>query len=156
MTTENRELAPATAPAATAAAPGTSNLKSLAFGAYAASAVLAIYSIIQMLDSMIHHLLPYVAGGALFITLSTIFLSIIASLKKYRTGARKSIAVIDTYAALAAISVLGYFAAACVGVFQPGAPSSELWSNGALAAICWTALFGGGKYVGELFRGDKN
>ena len=154
MTTENAsEIVPVTS--VDKAELRRLNLKSFAFGAYAATAVLAIYSLINMVSTVFTTALPYVAGGVLFITLTSIFLSIVVSLKKYRKGARKSLAVVDTYAALAVISVTGYFAAACVAIFQPGSNVAELWSSGALAAFCWAALFATGKYGGELFHGDS-
>lgn len=149
MTTETRDLVPATEPV-------TNNRKSAAnsllFGAYAASAVLAIYSIVQLLGTVIHTVMPYVAGGALFVTLTAVFLSIIGMLKKHRKGARKTLATFDTYGALAIIFVMGYFAAACVATFQPGANAADLWSNGALSALLWALLFGGGKFVADTFR----
>lgn len=133
------------------------NLNSLLFGAYAATAVLTIYSLIQLIGQVFTSVMPYLAGGVLFVALSAIFLSVVSMLKKMRKGARKTFAVWDTYAAIAALSVLGYFAAACVVTFQPGGHAADLWTSGATAAIAWACLFGGGKYAAELFRdGGKN
>lgn len=156
MTTENTSaLVPASAD--TTAETRKINLKSLAFGAYAATAVLAIYSLVQLVGSIFTTMVPYVAGGILFVTLTTIFLSVITMLKKIRKSARKTFAVWDTYAAIAVLTVLGYFAAACVATFQPGGNAAELWSNGALAAFAWGCLFGSGKFSADLFRdGGKN
>jgi hypothetical protein len=131
------------------------NVKSLFFGAYAAAAVLAIYSLIQLVGSVFSTMVPYVAGGILFVTLTSIFLSVVLMLKKIRKSARKTIAVLDTYASIAVITVLGYFAAACVVTFQPGGNPTELWTNGALAAIVWVCLFGGGKWTAQLLRDDS-
>lgn len=154
--TENRDLVPVNAEIS-AAATRKINLNSFLFGAYAAAAVLAIYSVIQLLGSLFTTVLPYVAGGVLFVSLTAIFLSIIGMLKKFRKGARKTFAVWDTYLSIAVLTVMGYFAAACVATFQPGVNPAELWSNGALAAFAWVCLFGGGKYAAELFRdGGKN
>lgn len=133
------------------------NLKSFLFGAYAATAVLAVYSIIELIGNVFVTAVPYVAGGVLFISLTAIFLSVVSMLKKIRKSARKTIAVWDTYLAIAVITVLGYFAAACVATFQPGGNAAELWTSGATAAILWGLLFGCGKYGAELFRdGAKN
>lgn len=158
MTTENNsERAPVSSASAATETRKFINVNSLLFGAYAAAAVLAVYSLIQLVGEVFTSILPYVAGGALFISLSAIFLSIIGMLKKMRKGARKNIATMDTYMAIAVLTVVGYFAAACVATFQPGAHAAELWTNGAAAAILWACLFGGGKYAAELFRdGGKN
>lgn len=132
------------------------NLNSLFFGAYAATAVLTVYTMIGLVSSVFVTAAPYVAGVALFITLGTVFLSIIGMLRKMRKGARKTFAVVDTYAALAVLTVLGYFIAACVQTFTPGGDPLSYWSNGAVAAISWAALFACGKYGAELFRaGNK-
>lgn len=135
----------------------SSKINSLLFGAYSATAVLTIYTIVSLFGAIVTTATPIVAGGALFVTLTVVFLSVIARLRSMRKGARKSFAVIDTYAALAVLTVLGYFLAACVQTFQPGVNPSELWSAGTVAAIFWACLFAGGKYAGELFRdGGKN
>jgi hypothetical protein len=152
MTTENN-FVPAETPSATETR--KLNLNSLLFGAYVAAAVLAIYSLVQMIGSVFNNVMPYVAGAALFISLGSIFLSIIVMMKKYRNGARKSIAVKDTYVAIAALTVLGYFAAACVATFQPGGNAAELWTNGSLALIAWVCLFGGGSWTAQLLRDDS-
>jgi hypothetical protein len=133
------------------------NLNSLLFGAYAATAVLALYSLVQFVGSIVTTAVPYALGATLFVSLTAIFLSVIGTLKKMRKGARKTAAVYDTYAAIAVISVLGYFAAACVATFQPGGHATDLWTSGATAAIGWGLLFACGKYGAELFRdGGKN
>lgn len=135
-----------------AAEPLKLNFKSFLFGAYAATAVLAVYTIIQLIGNIFVTAAPYVAGAVLFASLTAIFLSIVGTLKKIRKSAKKVNATWDTYAAIAVLTVLGYFAAACVATFQPGANAAELWTAGATSAILWGLLFAGGKYGAELFR----
>lgn len=155
MTTENNSEIVPVAPAMDAAATRKLNFNSLLFGAYSATAVLAIYSLINIVGTAINTIVPYIAGGTLFVVLTTIFLTILGTLKKHRKGARKTLATWDTFGAIAIITVLGYFAAACVATFQPGNYAADLWTNGAISALLWSFLFGGGKYAAELFN-DKD
>ena len=134
----------------------SSQLGSLCFGAFLASAVLTIYTVLKLLGNVLVTATPYLAGGALFLTLCTVFLSTLASLRSMRKGARKTFAVADTYAALSVISVMGFYIAACVQTFQPGGNPGQYWTTGTVTALSFAALFACGKYGAELFRAGNS
>jgi len=139
------------------ASAASSQVGSLLFGAFLAMAVLTIYTVIKLVGNVLVTATPYVAGGVLFLTLCTVFLSTLASLRRMRKGARKSFAVVDTYAALAVISVMGFYIAACVQTFQPVGAPIQYWTAGTFTALAFAALFASGKYGAELFHaGNKN
>jgi len=131
---------------------GNGGLFSLGLGAVVAAVILSGYSLVALIGGIITSAAPYLAGAALFVTLMTVFLSIITMLKKFRRSAQKTFAIWDCYTAMAVISVLGFFAAACVATFQPGADPSTLWSYGVGTASLFGMLFGGGKWAGQLFN----
>jgi hypothetical protein len=127
-------------------------LFSLGFGAVVAAVILSGYSLVSMVGGVVVSVAPYLAGGALFISLMTIFLSIVTMQKKLRKAASKNFAIWDCYTSLATIATLGYFAAACVATFQPGGNPSTLWTHGIATAALFALLFGGGKWAGQLFN----
>ena len=94
---------------------------------------------------------PYMAGVGMFAALLAIFGAIVLTLKKVRKNSRKQIAIMDCYIAVAVIGVAGYFLAACVQVFQPGANPADLWVHGAVSAAIFTAIFGGGRYMAQTY-----
>lgn len=127
-------------------------LASIGVGAVIAAVGLSVYSLFQLAGTVFAAAFPFVAGVTLFVGLMTVFLSIVYTLKGVRKSARKQFAIWDCYTALAIIAVLGYFLAACVATFQPGANPSALWTNGIAAAAFFVCLFGGGKWAGALFN----
>lgn len=152
-TTKTPDVSPAPAPATGPESSGNNGrLFSLGFGAVVAAVILSGYSLISMVGGIVVSAAPYLAGAALFISLMTIFLSIVTMLKKLRRSARKTFAIWDCYTAIAVIAVMGYFAAACVATFQPGGDPSSLWTHGISAAALFAMLFGGGKWAGQLFN----
>lgn len=131
---------------------GRGRLFSLGFGAVVAAVILSGYALVSLIGGVVISAAPFVAGGALFVTLMTVFTSIIVMLKKMRRTSRKTFAIMDCYTALAVIAVLGYFLAACVATFQPGNGASSLWTHGIVAASFFALLFSGGKWAGKLFN----
>ena len=133
-------------------------LFSLGAGALLAAVVLSIYSLFKLVGFVATSAFPYVAGVTLFAALMSVFISIVFMLKRIRRSARKNVAITDCYRSLAVISVLGYFAAACVATFQPGTDPSQLWSYGIGSAALFAMLFAGGKFAMQLFNdgADKN
>ncbi len=133
-------------------------LFSLGAGALLAAIALSIYSLFKLVGFVATSAFPYVAGVTLFAALMSVFISIVFMLKRIRRSAQKSVAITDCYRALAVIGVLGYFAAACVATFQPGADPSSLWTYGVGSAALFGMLFAGGKFAKQLFNesGDKS
>jgi len=137
--------------------PATDNSKrnSLIVGAFLGLVGVSCYSLVTLFG-VITTAAPYIAGVGMFVGLFAIFAAIIATLKQVRKTAQKEVAIWDCYVAVAVIGVMGYFLAACVATFQPGANPSEFWTNGATAAAIFAMLFGGGKYAAELFNAGKS
>lgn len=131
-------------------------LASLGVGAVIAAVVLSVYSLFKLAGTVFVTAFPFVAGGTLFVGLMTVFISIVYTLKNVRRSSRQQFAIWDCYNALAIIAVLGYFLAACVATFQPGASANTLWTHGIVAAAFFVCLFGGGKWAGTLFNDGAN
>lgn len=131
---------------------GKGRMFSLGLGAVVAAVLLSGYALVSLISGVVISAAPFLAGGALFVTLMTVFLSIVVTLKKMRRSSRKTFAILDCYMALAVIAVLGYFLAACVATFQPGNDASALWTHGVAAASIFALLFTSGKWAGQLFK----
>lgn len=138
-------------------APLSNQRNSFVTGAFGALVVLGLYTILSLLGSVVAALLSYIAGAILFASLLATFFFIVQGLKKMRSSMRKQYAIWDLYTAVAIITVLGYFGAACVQTFQPGGAPLVLWTYAGTAAACFAACYGLGKFVADLWKaGDKN
>lgn len=124
---------------------------SMMVGAFIALVFVVGYSLIGLVGAL-NVAAPYLAGTAMFVTLLAIFGGIIGMLKKVRKGAQKQVAMRDCYIAAAVIGVAGFFLAACVQTFMPGANPATLWTHGAVTAAIFVALFGGSGYLADLFN----
>lgn len=121
------------------------------FGAFLALLYVTFTGLWGMAAGMFATTAPYVAGVAMFAGLLSIFGSMVMALKKVRRNTAKQAMIMDCFIATAVIGVAGFFLAACVQTFQPGGNPADLWTHGAIATAIFTGLFGGGKYMAELF-----
>lgn len=114
------------------------------------------YALFGITASVIFTISPYVAGLGMFVALLAIFASIIGVMKKVRKSAHKEAIIWDCYVGIAIIGVAGYFLAACVQTFVPGANPAILWQYGAGAAASFATLFFVGKFINDVFKSGKN
>lgn len=128
----------------------SSRRTSLMVGAFIALVIVVGYSLVGI-GTFINVAAPYVAGTGMFVALLSIFGVIIATLKKVKKSARKQLAMMDCYIAVAIIGVAGYFLAACVQTFQPGGNPADLWVLGAGSAAVFAALFSSGSFLSSMY-----
>lgn len=135
---------------------GNPRFKAFRAGAFITLFCVTCYALFGITSTVIFTATPYVAGVGMFVALLAIFGTIFSTLKKVRKTARKEAIIWDCYVAIAIIGVAGYFLAACVQTFVPGANPAIFWQYGAGAAAGFAALFMGGKYANKLFNSGKN
>jgi hypothetical protein len=137
--------------------PASQNAKvnSFYFGAFLALVIASGYSLYGIAGVVISTATPYVAGVGMFVALLSVFGALITTMKKVRKSAGKQAMIGDCFMATAIIGVTGYLLAACVQTFQPGGNPAEYWTDGALAAATFAALFLGGKYGTSLMAAGQ-
>lgn len=126
-------------------------LHSFIWGALGASIIVGIFSLLQVL-AFFSTVLPWLAGAALFSVLLGTFFVLLQWLKKMR---RSQYAFWDCYTAIGVVSVLGFFAGACVQTFQPGGQPLVMWTYAALSAIVFASCFAVGKFAGIVWEAGR-
>lgn len=117
-----------------------------------AGTVTGAYLLLMSVAGIFAALIPYVAGGLLFMTLVGSFYFLIGLLKDMRQRARFRVSFWDCYTAVAVFTVMGYMATACMHAFLSTGNPLDLWNKGAIAAALFTTFFGLARFVGELWK----
>jgi uncharacterized protein with PQ loop repeat len=123
-----------------------------AAAAIGAAVVYGIYHMLVTAVGAVATLMPFVAGGLLFVTLVGTFYFLVGLLKDMRKRPSLRVSFWDCYTAVAVFTVMGFMATACMHVFQGSGDPLSTWNSAGMAAGVFAVFFGIARFSVDLFK----
>ncbi len=120
-----------------------------------ASSVVGVFAVLNYIGGIFMAIMPVVLGGTLFAAIIGSFFFLLRLLKNMRQKASMRLSTGEIFTGVAVLTVMGYFATACMQIFTATGNPLVNWTNGTVAAAGFVACYGLGHFLVELWNGDK-